>query len=184
MTLLVCAPTTWDFHSGFQEVLIVESASSPGIRSRMGKFAVIVGKSISSAIIPIIPTQNFHLTTRRGTFARSAASYENGDMCYYCWVKHYIRYHAYKSNPELSFKYSERYLCMKCYNTGYRIKNGTSCKNCWEGYGPRNDLQSVGNTMLPSLEFITTVMPLAALLDLSNPIPTVVKPGDPKTGGI
>lgn len=40
----------------------------------------------------------------------------------------------YSNNPNLPFEYPRGHLCRKCKNTGYKIKNGKVCHDCWDAF--------------------------------------------------
>ncbi|KAG7660900.1 uncharacterized protein J8A68_005575 [[Candida] subhashii] len=40
----------------------------------------------------------------------------------------------YTGNSNLPFGFPKGYLCQKCKNTGYKIKNGEVCRNCWDKF--------------------------------------------------
>ncbi|KAG2736482.1 hypothetical protein G9P44_000572 [Scheffersomyces stipitis] len=53
----------------------------------------------------------------------------------------------YSANSSLPFKYERGYLCSKCKNSGYKVKNGRLCRDCWDkfylrknAYNPNPDL--------------------------------------------
>lgn len=41
-------------------------------------------------------------------------------------------------NPNTPWNYPPMYHCFKCLNTGIKLKNGLSCKDCWQLFGPRS----------------------------------------------
>lgn len=40
----------------------------------------------------------------------------------------------YNGNQSLPFQYPRGNLCKKCKNTGFKLKNGEACRNCWSKY--------------------------------------------------
>lgn len=40
----------------------------------------------------------------------------------------------YNNNPDLPFEFPKKFLCSKCKNTGYKIKNGKMCTSCWQKF--------------------------------------------------
>lgn len=40
----------------------------------------------------------------------------------------------YTNNLDLPFRYPKNYYCKKCKNTGYKLKNGHQCKDCWSKF--------------------------------------------------
>ncbi|RLV93521.1 Proline-rich protein HUA1 [Spathaspora sp. JA1] len=40
----------------------------------------------------------------------------------------------YTANSSLPFTFPKGFLCPKCKNTGYKVKNGDVCRNCWDKY--------------------------------------------------
>lgn len=37
----------------------------------------------------------------------------------------------YTANTQLPFRFPKGYFCKKCKNTGFKVKNGKMCKDCW-----------------------------------------------------
>lgn len=99
-------------------------------------------------------------------------------------------------NPYLPWRYPSSYRCSKCENTGYKKKNGHACKTCWGRFRPQTtppatkaELERLVkhrpapnpiNTNVVKLPPGATVMPTGPRVQA----PTVVKPGDPRIGGI
>lgn len=44
----------------------------------------------------------------------------------------------YNPNSTLPFKYPKGYLCLKCKNSGFKLKNGAVCSSCWPKFFTRN----------------------------------------------
>lgn len=42
----------------------------------------------------------------------------------------------YTSNPSLPFQFPKGHFCQKCKNTGFKVKNGDVCSNCWSRFFP------------------------------------------------
>lgn len=40
----------------------------------------------------------------------------------------------YTNNPNLPFNYTKGYYCQKCKNTGFKIKNGRACRDCFDKF--------------------------------------------------
>jgi len=40
----------------------------------------------------------------------------------------------YTTNQSLPFQYPKGFLCQKCRNSGYKIKNGKLCRDCWDRF--------------------------------------------------
>ncbi|KAI3404124.2 hypothetical protein KGF56_003024 [Candida oxycetoniae] len=92
-------------------------------------------------------------------------------------------------NPPLPFKYPKNYKCRKCNNTGYKMKNGRTCKDCWEALAPRNSYNLVNNSFQPHYFGSTTYVPYTPPLppgatNRAQLPPIRVPPGDPRLGGI
>lgn len=99
-------------------------------------------------------------------------------------------------NPYLPWRYPSSYRCSKCENTGYKKKNGHPCKNCWGRFRP----QTVPPSTRAELERLVkhrpapkpinsnvVKLPPGATVVPTYPMaqgPVVVKPGDPRIGGI
>ncbi|KAI5956319.1 hypothetical protein KGF54_000794 [Candida jiufengensis] len=99
------------------------------------------------------------------------------------------------TNPNLPFVYPKGYHCHKCNNTGYKIKNGLSCKDCWDNLSPRNSSKSVKQNFHPQYFGSTTFIPYTPPQPQQTyyhapPPPPVsatplrVPPGDPRLGGV
>lgn len=44
----------------------------------------------------------------------------------------------YTNNPNLPFNYPRGHYCKKCQNTGFKLKNGKPCRDCWDAFYLRN----------------------------------------------
>lgn len=44
----------------------------------------------------------------------------------------------YNPNPSLPFKFPKGHLCLKCKNSGFKLKNGAICSSCWSKFFTRN----------------------------------------------
>lgn len=71
----------------------------------------------------------------------------------------------YSPNPHL--RYPSGYWCPKCHNTGIKIRKGTTCQDCYERFGVRNNVQTLPYGVQP----------------VFSSVPRVVAPGDPALGG-
>lgn len=40
----------------------------------------------------------------------------------------------YTNNPNLPFNYPRGHYCKKCQNTGFKLKNGKPCRDCWDAF--------------------------------------------------
>lgn len=102
-----------------------------------------------------------------------------------------------RSKPDLPWKYPRDYYCTKCRNTGYKIKNGKTCKDCWEHFAPRNHhVNVVGYTTPSQNNYYSGASPFSAAPVLSahnsyysngaapTGAPLYVQPGDPRLGGV
>ena len=105
------------------------------------------------------------------------------------------------SAPGLPFKYPKGFHCRKCNNTGYKLKNGKTCKDCWERFAPRNTANSVNSNFHPQYFGSTTYIPYGsapipnphpggrgggggAFFSTAPTVPLRVPPGDPRLGGV
>lgn len=115
--------------------------------------------------------------------------------------------------PPLPWVYPKNFYCPKCNNTGYKLKNGKSCRSCWRTFCPKNPINyNMGPTSSSFYVSPAIGMPPQAspYIPPSNnygygygygfppmpmsPIPPppqqqqqrplVVKPGDPRLGGV
>ncbi|CCC70474.1 hypothetical protein NCAS_0E04040 [Naumovozyma castellii] len=96
--------------------------------------------------------------------------------------------------PPLPWVYPSNYHCKKCNNTGYKIKNGRSCKSCWRRFAPVNNVQSnmpfnITTTNNP-YNYSSTPSPFMGgggtpwSYGGANQRPLMVQPGDPRLGGV
>lgn len=101
----------------------------------------------------------------------------------------------------LPFKYPKGFHCRKCNNTGYKLKNGKTCKDCWERFSPRNTSNSVNYNFQPQYFGSTTFIPYGSapvpnphpggraggsgsFFSTASTVPLRVPPGDPRLGGV
>lgn len=40
----------------------------------------------------------------------------------------------YSNNPNLPFQYPRGHYCRTCLNSGYKLRNGKSCRDCWDTF--------------------------------------------------
>lgn len=97
-------------------------------------------------------------------------------------------------HPNLPWQYPPKYYCEKCHNTGYKIKNGKSCKRCWRRFAPTN-LSAAVVTQQPHYSsglpfgdyFRPFNNPPGGYYPQATPINSnalYVRPGDPRLGGV
>ena len=99
------------------------------------------------------------------------------------------------NNPNnIPWVYPQGYYCSKCNNTGYKLKNGKSCRSCWRQFAPSNHIStfpaqqnyypSYGYNSLTS--FMNNFVPPQPIQmqPYTQQRPLYVKPGDPRIGGI
>lgn len=82
-----------------------------------------------------------------------------------------------QQNPSLPWTYPPRFYCSKCGNTGYKLKNGRSCKSCWRRFAPQNNVVSA-----PTY-YTNYTMPVYTNA-WQGTRPLYVQPGDPRLGGV
>lgn len=94
-------------------------------------------------------------------------------------------------SSSLPWTYPSRYYCSKCDNTGYKIKNGRSCKTCWRRFAPPNSSGSIPSLMFGNGMSMNSFGPMRPMYSgyqsgytASNTAPMVVRPGDPRLGGV
>lgn len=106
-------------------------------------------------------------------------------ICTDCWYKYYLNTNAYNPNSSLPFKYPKRFICEKCHNKGYKLKNGKSCKDCWERFAKRNtaNIRYSSSGYLPFLSGPMMVTSATQNYNYSLP-PIRMNPGDPRLGGV
>ncbi|ODV95074.1 hypothetical protein PACTADRAFT_50893 [Pachysolen tannophilus NRRL Y-2460] len=76
----------------------------------------------------------------------------------------------YTANLDLPFRYPKGYFCKKCKNTGYKLKNGRVCKDCWKKFRP--DIYygpSYGSS--PNSQYVPPQTPMASQIPFAA-IPT------------
>lgn len=98
----------------------------------------------------------------------------------------------------LPWTYPRGYYCSKCGNTGYKIKNGQSCKRCWRKFvhsAPAQNVKVTYNGYYPSSSayvrpqgygFPGTAQmgpPLTPAMQSIPGQPLMLRPGDPRIGG-
>lgn len=103
------------------------------------------------------------------------------------------------STPQsrLPWVYPKGYYCSKCGNTGYKIKNGRSCKRCWRKFAPITPAQNVEvvyqdahQPWLPGAPYQayspygTPLAPPMAAPIRPGAAPMMLRPGDPRIGGV
>lgn len=44
------------------------------------------------------------------------------------------------TNSRIPWVYPSNFHCPKCNNTGYKLKNGKSCRSCWRRFAPTNQI--------------------------------------------
>lgn len=114
--------------------------------------------------------------------------------------------------PPLPWVYPKNFYCPKCNNTGYKLKNGKSCRSCWRTFCPKNPINyNMGPTsssfyVSPAIGMPPQAspyippsnnygygygygyppMPMSPIppLPQQQQRPLVVKPGDPRLGGV
>lgn len=100
-------------------------------------------------------------------------------------------------NPYLPWKYPSSYRCSKCDNTGFRKNKNKPCKRCWQKFRPgvippetQRQLENLVNHPPAPRPVNSNVLKLPPGQVMSYPVypqgngPVVVKPGDPRIGGI
>ncbi|KAH3679940.1 hypothetical protein WICMUC_000683 [Wickerhamomyces mucosus] len=111
----------------------------------------------------------------------------------------------YLNSTRLPWDYPRGYFCDKCHNTGYKLKNGKSCKKCWEKFARQTNVQYIPSPyptgsnynysgyQIPFTNYsinhgngpsYNQPIPLNHN-QLYQPIPPrIVRPGDPSLGGV
>lgn len=100
----------------------------------------------------------------------------------------------YTNNLNLPWRYSRGYYCKKCNNTGYKLKKGNACKDCWKKFGPRpappKPTPPRPSVPPPPLAPNLNVLPAGSFMPFGGPnmfpgqAPRVLYPGDPAIGGV
>ncbi|CCG24385.1 hypothetical protein CORT_0F01580 [Candida orthopsilosis Co 90-125] len=169
-------------------------------------------EAVKSGAIPQATTGSSSTTTRPAA-SRPQRQFHSSTQSY--TQSHTQNYsHSYSHSPApppgptapptsggLPFKYPKGFHCRKCDNTGYKLKNGKTCKDCWEKFSPRNSTNSVNYNFHPQHFGSTTFIPYGSA-PVPNPhpggraggsggffstapmVPLRVPPGDPRLGGV
>lgn len=104
--------------------------------------------------------------------------------------------HAPVSN--IPWVYPRGFFCPKCNNTGYKTKNGKSCKSCWRRFARQNSTpmapSGYGSNVYQSSPIYaqpqTHTQPYGQPMQMRMPMqmapqrPLYVRPGDPRIGGV
>ena len=100
------------------------------------------------------------------------------------------------TNSRIPWVYPSNFHCPKCNNTGYKLKNGKSCRSCWRRFAPTNQINYNPG---PLSSVFVTPMGMGAPPPPQpqygygygyppqpprNQRPLVVRPGDPRLGGV
>ncbi|KAL3233391.1 Proline-rich protein HUA1 [Nakaseomyces bracarensis] len=106
------------------------------------------------------------------------------------------------AKPDLPWTYPPRYYCEKCHNTGYKLKNGKSCKRCWRKFATPNAAAPMGGQIMvnqaPPQSTYYSGLPFGDYFHpfdrptggyYAPPAPVnnnalYVRPGDPRLGGV
>lgn len=106
------------------------------------------------------------------------------------------------SKPKIPWVYPNNFQCPKCHNTGYKLKNGKSCRSCWRKFAPRNNVNFSPTTYGATSSYYNPMnsvyqpysmfgggggsgsftIPVNGTMN-NNGAPLVVRPGDPRLGG-
>lgn len=107
--------------------------------------------------------------------------------------------------PSIPWVYPSNFHCPKCNNTGYKLKNGKSCRSCWRRFCPKNPINyNMGPTsssfyVSPSIGMSSPYPPptnnfgygygcgyppAPPMSVQQQQHPLVVRPGDPRLGGV
>ncbi|KAG0671976.1 hypothetical protein C6P45_004445 [Maudiozyma exigua] len=93
--------------------------------------------------------------------------------------------HTNSSGPRIPWIYPSGFYCPKCNNTGYKTKNGKSCKSCWRRFAHQNNV-----SMAPSSYGYYQSSPIYQQPQqmyqqpMQSNRPLYVRPGDPRIGGV
>lgn len=93
--------------------------------------------------------------------------------------------------PEIPWRYPAGFWCIKCHNTGFKVKNGKSCKDCWERFARQHNVNYT-TTYAPSDPWRIPFTGISMAPQFNNPpmmappgtAPRYVRPGDPSMGGV
>lgn len=95
-----------------------------------------------------------------------------------------------RPTPQIPWVYPSNFYCPKCHNTGYKVKNGKSCRSCWRRFAPTNQINSMStpSTSMWNPQQMYVPSPVPMPMGFNNPPnqgrPLVVRPGDPRLGGV
>uniref|UniRef100_A0A060TDJ7 ARAD1D07458p n=1 Tax=Blastobotrys adeninivorans TaxID=409370 RepID=A0A060TDJ7_BLAAD len=83
------------------------------------------------------------------------------------------------TGPRPPFQYPPGFWCYKCNNTGIKLKNGKTCQDCYARFARPNT-----NIPMPSYGGGSLWNPMSYVSSVPAGPGTVVRPGDPRIGGI
>lgn len=86
----------------------------------------------------------------------------------------------------IPWTYPTGFFCPKCNNTGYKTKNGKSCKSCWRRFAPKNNVNMAPtgySSYFQSSPIYPTYQPIGPMAPMQQR-PLYVRPGDPRIGGM
>lgn len=86
----------------------------------------------------------------------------------------------------LPWTYPKNFRCPKCNNTGYKLKNGHSCRSCWRRFAPVNrvNMQPTSYGYYSSGPMYTGPGNVQYGQPYTSAAPLMVRPGDPRLGGV
>lgn len=93
---------------------------------------------------------------------------------------------AASGNParNLPWVYPVNYYCEKCRNTGFKLKNGRSCKTCWRRFSPSNNILPVVHPGYVNSYYQQPYQSMPIGQPMQNRAPVMVAPGDSRLGGV
>lgn len=100
------------------------------------------------------------------------------------------------ANSRIPWVYPSNFHCPKCNNTGYKLKNGKSCRSCWRRFAPTNPISyrpgPAASMFMSPMGMMAPPPPQQYGYNYgypnTQPQPQqrqlVVRPGDPRLGGV
>lgn len=94
--------------------------------------------------------------------------------------------HTNSSGPRIPWVYPSGFYCPKCNNTGYKTKNGKSCKSCWRRFAHQNNVNMAPSTYGYYQSSPIYQQPIQQMYQqpMQPTRPLYVRPGDPRIGGV
>ncbi|SMN22395.1 similar to Saccharomyces cerevisiae YGR268C HUA1 Cytoplasmic protein containing a zinc finger domain with sequence similarity to that of Type I J-proteins [Maudiozyma saulgeensis] len=90
----------------------------------------------------------------------------------------------HSTGPRIPWVYPSGFYCPKCNNTGYKIKNGKSCKSCWRRFARQNNVNMAPSGYGNYYQSSPIYQQPMYQQPQQTQRPLYVRPGDPRIGGV